>query len=80
MNLSFEQAPNGLRYLRVGGRGFCLGAGKTRSQKMLLNRADSHTSGARFVSLLFLNRPHVNNPNLLDYLFRFLVEIKRTHC
>jgi len=22
-----------LRYLRVGGRGFCLGAGKTRSQK-----------------------------------------------
>jgi hypothetical protein len=25
--------PNGLRYLRVGGRGFCLGAGKTRSQK-----------------------------------------------
>jgi len=28
-----RQAPNGLRYLRVGGRGFCLGAGKTRSQK-----------------------------------------------
>jgi len=26
-------APNGLRYLRVGGRGQCLGAGKTRSQK-----------------------------------------------
>jgi hypothetical protein len=25
--------PNGLRYLRVGGRGFCLGAGKTRSEK-----------------------------------------------
>ncbi|MCK6463143.1 MAG: hypothetical protein L6Q29_05010 [Candidatus Pacebacteria bacterium] len=24
---------NGLRYLRVGGRGFCLGAGKTRSEK-----------------------------------------------
>jgi len=24
---------NGLRYLRVGGRGFCLGAEKTRSQK-----------------------------------------------
>jgi hypothetical protein len=29
----FNQTPNGLRYLRVGGRGFCLGAGKTRSQK-----------------------------------------------
>jgi hypothetical protein len=25
--------PNGLRYLRVGGRGQCLGAGKTQSQK-----------------------------------------------
>ena len=25
--------PNGLRYLRVGGRGLCLGAEKTRSQK-----------------------------------------------
>jgi hypothetical protein len=25
--------PNGLRYLRVGGRGFCLGAGKTRSEE-----------------------------------------------
>jgi hypothetical protein len=25
--------PNGLRYLRVGGRGFALGAEKTRSQK-----------------------------------------------
>jgi hypothetical protein len=27
------RAPNGLRYLRVGGRGQCLGAGKIRSQK-----------------------------------------------
>jgi len=26
---------NGLRYLRVGGRGFCLGAGKTRSEPAL---------------------------------------------
>ena len=25
--------PNGLRYLHVGGRGFCLGAGKTRSEE-----------------------------------------------
>ena len=41
--------PNGLRYLRVDGRGQCLGAGKTRSQKMLENAAESHTSGARFV-------------------------------
>jgi hypothetical protein len=38
-----------LHYLRVGGRGFCLEAGKTRSQpvlvlaqgKMLVNRAES---------------------------------------
>jgi len=28
-----DEAPNGLRYLRVGGRGFCLGAGKTRSEE-----------------------------------------------
>jgi hypothetical protein len=30
---STEQQANGLRYLRVGGRGFCLGAGKTRSEE-----------------------------------------------
>jgi len=29
----FWQTPNGLRYLRVGGRGFCSGAGKTRSEE-----------------------------------------------
>jgi len=29
----FSEAPNGVRYLRVGGRGQGLGAGKTRSQK-----------------------------------------------
>ena len=28
-----HEPPNGLRYLRVGGCGLCLGAGKTRSQK-----------------------------------------------
>jgi hypothetical protein len=28
-----RQTPNGLRYLRVGGRGFYLGAGKARSEK-----------------------------------------------
>ena len=28
-----KKTPNGLRYLRVGGRGQCLGAEKTRSQK-----------------------------------------------
>ena len=32
-SLLFALPSNGLRYLRVGGRGFCLGAGKTRSQK-----------------------------------------------
>jgi len=29
----FFDSLNGLRYLRVGGRGFCLEAGKARSQK-----------------------------------------------
>jgi hypothetical protein len=28
-----KHTPNGLRYWRWGGRGFCLGAEKTRSQK-----------------------------------------------
>ena len=44
--LLFSEAPHGLRYLRVGGRGFCLGAGKTRSQKMLENAAESPASSA----------------------------------
>jgi len=33
INLVFREVPNGLRYPRVGGRGQCLGAEKTRSQK-----------------------------------------------
>jgi hypothetical protein len=33
----------GLRYPRVGGRGFCSGAEKREARKMLLNRAESHT-------------------------------------
>jgi len=32
-NCLSELAPNGLCYLRVGGRGFCSGTEKTRSQK-----------------------------------------------
>jgi hypothetical protein len=31
--MQFSARCNGWRYLRVGGRGFCLGAGKARSQK-----------------------------------------------
>ncbi len=45
----FRKQPNGLRYLRVGGCGQCLGAGKLEARKMPENAADSHTSGARFV-------------------------------
>ena len=45
----FEDSPNGLRYLGVGGRGQCLGAKKLEARKMLLNRADFHTSSARCV-------------------------------
>ena len=40
---------NGLRYLRVGGRGFCLRAGKPETRKMLENAAESHTSEARCI-------------------------------
>jgi len=35
----YVRLPNGLRYLRVGGRGQCLGAEKSRSQK---NACKSH--------------------------------------
>ena len=57
--LSFQpyyqiQPPNGLRYPRVGGVGKGLRCRKKpEARKMLLNRADSHTSGARFVGLRF---------------------------
>jgi len=44
-----KEQPNGLRYLRVGGRGFCFEAEKTRRQKKLGNGNESHTSTARFV-------------------------------
>jgi hypothetical protein len=30
---ALQKLPNGLRYWRWGGRGLCLGAEKTRSQK-----------------------------------------------
>jgi len=40
---------NGLRYWQVGGRGLCLRAGKTRSQKNAQNGDESHLSSARFV-------------------------------
>jgi len=45
--------PNGVRYWRWGGRGFCWGAEKTRSQKILEKAAESPASSARFVGLLF---------------------------
>jgi len=49
--------PNGLRYPRVGGRGFCLRCRKnSKPEKMLVKRAESHTSGARFVGR-FLSLP-----------------------
>ncbi len=45
-----KERANGLRYLRVGGRGFCMGAEKKpKARKMPENAAESHTSGARCV-------------------------------
>ena len=41
-----DELPNGLRYWRWGGRGLCLGAGKTRSRKLLENGAESPASSA----------------------------------
>jgi|GEM_PF-4003006 len=46
---------NGLRYVGVAGRGFCLGTGKTQSKEMLENAAESPTSGARFVRRCLLS-------------------------
>ncbi len=43
---------NGLRYLRVGGLGFCLGEEHAEARKMLENAAESPASSARFVSRL----------------------------
>jgi len=40
---------NGLRYLRVAGVDSLWEQGKPEARKMLVNRAESHTSGARFV-------------------------------
>ena len=45
-----EQA-NGLRYLRVGGVGNSSDADNAGACKMLVEAAESHTSGARFVRL-----------------------------
>ncbi len=54
VDLPISQQANGLRYLRVGGRGQCLRCRKKpEARKMLLNRADSHTSGARFVGRFY---------------------------
>ena len=50
-------ALNGSRYPLVGGRGLCLGAGKTRSQKMPENAAESHTSGTCLLAGAFRNYP-----------------------
>ncbi len=47
-----RQAPNGLRYLRVGGVGSVREQEKLEARKRLVNRAESHTSGARFVGTL----------------------------
>jgi hypothetical protein len=48
---------NGLRYLRVGGRGQSVWEQeKLEARKMLENAAESHTSGARFVHCLKTRR------------------------
>jgi hypothetical protein len=41
--------PNGSRYWRWGGRGFCLEQEKPEARKMLENRAESRQSTARCV-------------------------------
>jgi hypothetical protein len=40
---------------------------KPEARKMLLNRADSHTSGARFVGTLFVNNVLKQPENLIAF-------------
>jgi len=40
----YGQQANGLRYLRVGGRGLCLGAGKSPKPEKCLKTAQNPTS------------------------------------
>ena len=49
----WAEPANGLRYLRVGGVDNAWEQEKLEARKMLENAAESHTSGARFVGLLF---------------------------
>jgi len=80
-SIFYKGRANGLRYLRVGGRGQCLGAGKTQSEKMLETAAESHTacpepvegSGARFVGTVF------DGNIFLDYFFK-LIELGIYFC
>jgi len=61
-----------LRYLRVGGRGQCLEAGKLEARKMPENAAESHTSGARFVGRR-LRRCFAFIAHILNLFFAFWV-------
>jgi hypothetical protein len=56
-NSKLPKPANGLSYLRVGGRGRCLGAGKTQSHKNARNAAESPASSARFVGLFLRCAP-----------------------
>jgi hypothetical protein len=76
---------NGLRYLRAGGRGFCLGAGKTRSQKNAClhraagtgeNAAESPPSTACFVSPLLTWTYLIFSPEL--FCTRYLKPVGQT--
>ena len=66
-------ASNGLRYAPKGYAGAGVDnaweQGKLEARKMLLNRADSHASGARFVGWLFaMRRTHLTKDQFASVL------------
>ena len=66
----------------MGGRGLCLGAEKTRSQKMLVNRAESPAADACFVgwcvfvqvSLIIKEPAHIKFDKVLHELLTFTTD------
>jgi hypothetical protein len=55
--------PNGLRYLRVGGRGFCLGAGKNSKPEKCLKMPQNPTRQVHALLAGFVQDALINNQN-----------------
>ena len=63
---------NGLRYLRVGGVGEGWEQEKLEARKMPVNRADSHTSGARGVGRFWIAKDSLPKEDRTASMIGFL--------